>query len=286
MAFVGLGDGVGRGGRAGDVDTVAGPLIAGHRSVAVVERAVDRGQQLTLLRGAGDRGRGGEGQGDVADRGGRRTGRGRAGAAVAVGGGLDDAQDMAFVGFGDGVGRGGRARDVDTVAGPLIAGHRSVAVVERAVDGAQRLSFLRGAADRGRGGEGQGDVADRGGRRTGRGRAGAAIAVGGGLDDAQDMAFVGFGDGVGGGGRAGDVDPVAGPLIAGHRSVVVVGGGRLDLDREALVALGDQVGRAGADRGGVVVGRAVPGVADRVVGLPGRSGGGQRLAFLRGAADH
>src|SRR5262249_58582853 len=65
---------------------------------------------------------------------------------------------------------------------------------------------------------------------------------------------------------------------------VVVGGGGLDLELEALVALLHLIAGAGADHGVEVVG-VIPGVADGVVALPGARRGGQRLAFLRRAAD-
>src|SRR6185312_12263115 len=75
----------------------------------------------------------------------------------------------------------------------------------------------------------------------------------------------------------------AGP---GHRQTLFVGRRGDHLEGRALVGLLDQVGRAGADRGGVVVGRAEPLVGDGVVAVAGGCRGGQRLAFLGGARDH
>ena len=148
--------------------------------------------------------------------------------------GLDDAQDVALVGLDRRVGRGRGGGDVGPSGQavgrnlPLIAGDTGVAVVERAVTAVSSRAFLRGAADRRRRGEGQGDVGHRQGRRAGRGRVGAAVAVVRRLDDAQELALVGLDRRVGRGRGGGDVGPAGRavgrnlPLIAGHVRVAVV----------------------------------------------------------------
>src|SRR5207248_2356557 len=156
------------------------------------------------------------------NRSGRGAGRGGAWAAIAIGRGLEDPQQMAFIGLDDRVSLARRAADVDPVAGPLIAGDRRIAVVEGAVDRGPHLPFLGGAAERARCLHGALAVGNRGGRGAGRGGAWAAIAIGRGLEDPQQMAFIGLDDRVSLARRAADVDPVAGPLIAGDRRIAVV----------------------------------------------------------------
>src|SRR5262249_15247003 len=105
-------------------------------------------------------------------------------------------------------------------------------------DGAERLSFLRGAADRYR--DAQRRV-DHGAAGSGIGRGGAATVVGG------------------------------------------VGGD--DLEMVTFVSLLHHVARAAADRGGVIVLRAEPLIAQRVVALGAGDDGAEGLAFLRRPAD-
>src|SRR6185437_9172591 len=204
---------------------------------------------------------------------------------VAVAGGCRGGQRLAFLGGARDQRRRYRRRGIDH-RGRRQAGRRrgEVLLVGRGGDHLEGRAFVGFLDQVGRAG------ADRGGVVVGR----AEPLVGDGVvavtrrgRGGQRLAFLGSAADYGSAHRRRGVDHRGGRQAGpGHRQTLFVGRRGDHLEGRAFVGLLDQVGRAGADRGGVVVGRAEPLVGDGVVAVAGGCRGGQRLAFLGGAADY
>src|SRR6185437_233816 len=107
----------------------------------------------------------------------------------------------------------------DPVALPLVADRTEPVGIRQRVRGGKNLVLLRGAADRHRPGRGVVDIGDGRGRCT-RLALQCAVAIGVARHHIDGMADIGIAERVGRASRAGDVDPVALPLVADRAEAV------------------------------------------------------------------